>query len=70
MPIAPLYQMTSRTKAPLPVLWSEPSTVCPTAANVTERAVEVRGPAIPTGRFLPEQVPGELLEEIEAFVRA
>jgi len=34
-----------------------------------ERAFDVRGKAMPTSHFLPEQMPKELTEEIRAFLR-
>jgi haloacetate dehalogenase len=35
-----------------------------------ERAVRAQGKAMPTGHFLPEQMPQELLQEITTFLRA
>jgi hypothetical protein len=35
-----------------------------------ERAIQAQGQAMPTGHFLPEQMPQELLQEITTFMSA
>ena len=35
-----------------------------------ERAVDVRGKAVPCGHFLPEEAPEETLAELRTFLRA
>jgi len=35
-----------------------------------DRAVEAQGKAMPTGHFLPEQMPQELIQEITTFLNA
>jgi hypothetical protein len=35
-----------------------------------DRAVQAEGKAMPTGHFLPEQMPRELTQEITKFLRA
>jgi haloacetate dehalogenase len=39
-------------------------------ATWQERAKEVEGKPLPTGHFLPEQVPQELTAELRSFLRA
>jgi haloacetate dehalogenase len=61
-----------RIRCPLLVLWSEKGPFH-RMYNVLEtwqqRAVQVQGRAMPTGHFLPEQMPQELLGELAAFLR-
>jgi haloacetate dehalogenase len=35
-----------------------------------QAAVQVQGKVMPTGHFLPEQMPGELTQDIRTFLRA
>jgi len=58
---------------PLLVLWSEKGPfhrMYNVLQTWQERAVQAEGKAMPTGHFLPEQMPHELLHEITTFLRA
>lgn len=62
-----------KIQCPLLVLWSENGPFH-RMYNVLETwqecAVQAQGKAMPTGHFLPEQMPQELLREITTFLRA
>jgi haloacetate dehalogenase len=64
--------LDKRIQCPLLVLWSEKGPFH-RMYNVLEtwqqRAERVQGRAMPTGHFLPEQMPQELLHEVVTFLR-
>jgi haloacetate dehalogenase len=65
--------LDQKIQCPLLVLWSEKGPfhrMYDVLQAWRERAVEVRGKAMPTGHFLPEQMPGEVTQEITAFLGA
>jgi len=62
-----------KIQCPLLVLWSENGPfhrMYDVLQTWRERAVHAQGKAMPTGHFLPEQMPDELLQEITTFLRA
>ena len=65
--------LDKKIQCPLLVLWSEKAPfhrIYNVLKTWQERAVQARGKAMPTGHFLPEQMPQELLQEIMTFLRA
>jgi haloacetate dehalogenase len=64
--------LDKKIQCPLLVLWSEKGPFH-RMYNVLEawqqRAMQVQGRAMPTGHFLPEQMPHELIREVDAFLR-
>jgi len=65
--------LDKKIECPLLVLWSEKGPfhrMYNVLQTWQERAVQARGKAMPTGHFLPEQMPEELTREITAFLRA
>jgi haloacetate dehalogenase len=65
--------LDKKIQCPLLVLWSEKGPFH-RMYNVLqigqERAVQAQGKAMPTGHFLPEQMPHEVMQEITTFLRA
>ena len=62
----------NRVMCPLLVLWGELGTVgrlYDVMKIWREHAVNVTGKALPAGHFLPEEVPGETLSELLAFLQ-
>jgi haloacetate dehalogenase len=62
-----------QVQCPLLVLWSEKGPfhrMYNVLQTWQERAVEAHGRAMPTGHFLPEQMPQELTQEIITFLRS
>jgi haloacetate dehalogenase len=62
----------NRVMCPLLVLWGERGTVgrlYDVMKIWREHAVNVTGKALPAGHFLPEEVPGETLSELLAFLQ-
>ena len=62
-----------KIRCPLFVLWSEKGPfhrMYNVLQTWQDRAVQARGKAMPTGHFLPEQMPEELTREITTFLRA
>jgi haloacetate dehalogenase len=60
-----------KVTCPVLVLWGERSFVGKEYQPVEawrEYATDVRGRALPAGHFLPEEVPGPILEELRAFL--
>jgi haloacetate dehalogenase len=65
--------LDKKIQCPLLVLWSEKGPfhrMYNVLHTWQERAVRAQGKAMPTGHFLPEQMPQELLQEITTFLRA
>jgi haloacetate dehalogenase len=65
--------LEKKIQCPLLILWSKkgPFDRMYKVLQVwQERAVTAQGKAMPTGHFLPEQMPEELTQEIKAFLRA
>jgi len=65
--------LDKKIQCPLLVLWSEKGPfhrMYNVLQTWQERAVRAQGKAMPTGHFLPEQMPQELLQEITTFLRA
>ena len=61
-----------RVEAPLLALWGERGLVGRTydvLATWREKAVDVRGHALPTGHYLPEEAPGPVAEALATFLR-
>jgi haloacetate dehalogenase len=64
--------LDKRIECPLLVLWSEKGPfhrMYDVLQAWRDRAVEAHGKAMPTGHFLPEQMPQELAQEVAAFLR-
>jgi len=62
-----------KIQCPLLVLWSEKGPfhrLFDVLQTWQERALQAQGRAMPTGHFLPEQMPEELVQEITTFLRA
>jgi haloacetate dehalogenase len=62
-----------KIQCPLLVLWSEKGPfhrLYNVLQTWRDRAVEAQGKAMPTGHFLPEQMPEELTQELKAFLRS
>ncbi len=62
-----------KVQCPLLVLWSEKGPfhrLYDVLQTWQERALRAQGRALPTGHFLPEQMPEELVQEITTFLRA
>jgi haloacetate dehalogenase len=65
--------LDKKIQCPLLVLWSEKGPfqrMYNVLETWRERAVCVHGQAMPTGHFLPEQMPQEIVSEIAQFLRA
>jgi len=62
--------LDKKIQCPLFVLWSEKGPfhrIYNVLQMWQDRAVQARGKAMPTGHFLPEQMPEELTQEITTF---
>jgi haloacetate dehalogenase len=65
--------LDKKIQCPLLVLWSEKGPfhrMYNVLQTWQDRAVHAEGKAMPTGHFLPEQMPEELTKELQAFLRA
>ena len=65
--------LDKKVQCPLLVLWSEKGPfhrMYNVLQTWRDRADHARGKAMPTGHFLPEQMPQELTQEITTFLRA
>jgi haloacetate dehalogenase len=65
--------LDKKIPCPLLVLWSEKGPfhrMYNVLQTWQERAATAQGKAMPTGHFLPEQMPQELVQEITTFLRA
>jgi haloacetate dehalogenase len=65
--------LDKKIQCPLLVLWSEKGPfhhLYDVVQTWQDRAVQAQGKAMPTGHFLPEQMPEELTQEIRTFLRA
>ncbi len=65
--------LDKKIECPLLVLWSEKGPfhrLYDVLQTWRARALAAQGKAMPTGHFLPEQMPQELLQEITTFLRA
>jgi haloacetate dehalogenase len=65
--------LDKKIQCPLLVLWSEKGPfhrMYNVLQTWRDRAVEAQGKAMPTGHFLPEQMPEELTRELKAFLRS
>jgi haloacetate dehalogenase len=65
--------LDKKIACPLLVLWSEKGPfhrLYDVLQTWRERALQAQGRALPTGHFLPEQMPQELTQEITRFLRA
>jgi haloacetate dehalogenase len=63
--------LDTKIQCPLLVLWSERGPfhrMYDVVQTWRDRAVQVQGKPMPTGHFLPEQMPQELTAEIERFL--
>jgi haloacetate dehalogenase len=64
--------LDKKIQCPLLVLWSEKGPfqrMYNVLQTWQDRAVQAQGKAMPTGHFLPEQMPEELTQELKAFLR-
>ena len=64
--------LDSKVRCPLLAIWGEfgkMHTLFDVLATWREKAVDVRGRALPCGHFIPEEAPDELLAELETFLR-
>jgi haloacetate dehalogenase len=64
--------LDKKIQCPLFVLWSEKGPfhrIYNVLHTWQDRAVQARGKAMPTGHFLPEQMPEELIQELTTFLR-
>jgi haloacetate dehalogenase len=65
--------LDKKIRCPLLVLWSEKGPfhrMYNVLQTWRDRAVQAQGKAMPTGHFLPEQMPEELTQELKAFLRS
>lgn len=65
--------LNKRIQCPLLVLWSEKGPfhrMYDVLQTWRERATQANGKALPAGHFLPEQVPDELIAELQPFLTA
>lgn len=65
--------LTKKIQCPLLVLWSEKGPfhrMYNVLQTWRDRALHAEGKAMPTGHFLPEQMPAELTQELRAFLRS
>src|SRR5882672_8660153 len=64
--------LDKKIQCPLLVLWSEKGPfhrMYNVLQTWRDRAVQAQGKAMPTGHFLPEQMPEELTQELKTFLR-
>jgi haloacetate dehalogenase len=65
--------LDKKIQCPLLVLWSEKGPfhrLYDVLQTWRDRAVQAQGKALPTGHFLPEQMPEELTQELRTFLRS
>jgi haloacetate dehalogenase len=65
--------LAKKIQCPLLVLWSEKGPfhrMYNVLQTWRDRAVQAQGKAMPTGHFLPEQMPEEFTQELKAFLRS
>lgn len=65
--------LTRKVECPVRVLWAERGPVgrqFDVLATWRERATQVTGKSLPGGHFLPEELPDQVLAELQAFLRA
>ena len=65
--------LDKKIQCPLLVLWSEKGPfhrMYNVLQTWRDRAVQAQGKAMPTGHFLPEQMPEELTQELKTFLRS
>src|SRR5579864_4045650 len=65
--------LDKKIQCPLLVLWSEKGPfhrLYNVLQTWRDRAVQAEGKAMPTGHFLPEQMPEELTQELKVFLRS
>ncbi|HEV7969197.1 MAG TPA: alpha/beta hydrolase [Candidatus Acidoferrales bacterium] len=65
--------LDKKIQCPLLVLWSEKGPfhrMYNVLQTWRDRAVQAQGKALPTGHFLPEQMPQEVTQELKAFLRS
>lgn len=65
--------LDKKIQCPLLILWSEKGPfhrMYNVLQTWQERALTAQGKAMPTGHFLPEQMPEELTQELKAFLRS
>ena len=65
--------LSKKIQCPLLVLWSEKGPfhrMYNVLQTWRDRSVQAQGHAMPTGHFLPEQMPDELTQELKTFLRA
>src|SRR5579863_8035112 len=65
--------LDKKIQCPLLVLWSEKGPfhrMYNVLQTWRDRAVQAQGKSMPTGHFLPEQMPEELTQELQAFLRS
>ena len=65
--------LDKKIQCPLLVLWSEKGPfhrMYNVLQTWRDRAVQAQGKAMPTGHFIPEQMPEELTQELKAFLRS
>ena len=65
--------LDKKIQCPLLVLWSEKGPfhrMYNVLQTWRDRAVQAEGKAMPTGHFLPEQMPAELTQELKTFLRS
>jgi haloacetate dehalogenase len=65
--------LDKKIQCPLLVLWSEKGPfhrMYNVLQTWQDRAISARGRAMPTGHFLPEQMPDELTQELKIFLRS
>jgi haloacetate dehalogenase len=65
--------LDKKIQCPLLILWSEKGPfhrMYNVLQTWRDRSVQAQGKAMPTGHFLPEQMPEELTQELKAFLRS
>jgi haloacetate dehalogenase len=65
--------LDKKIQCPLLILWSEKGPfhrLYNVLQTWRDRAVQAQGKAMPTGHFLPEQMPEELTQELKGFLRS
>ena len=65
--------LARKVECPLRVLWAERGPVgrqFDVLATWRERATQVTGKSLPGGHFLPEELPDQVLADLQAFLRA
>lgn len=65
--------LDKKIQCPMMILWSEKGPfhrMYNVLQTWKDRAVDCRGKSMPTGHFLPEQMPAELTQELQTFLKA